>query len=182
MGRNLLNWMNVVCSREPRERHWVRTRLFRPASVTTSSKFAEGSSPPFASAKRWSAVSDGGEDQGAEEVTVHGAKRESSCQFWKEPSRASGSSFSARDSSRDGWQLDSVSIHEHSIRETIWLSLPLTAGTWRLSPPPAASWAPAATPTTLAPLQRRLFRDGCSETRVCNTSTVLVKFGPQEST
>jgi len=25
-------------------------------------------------AKRWSAVSDGGEDQGAEEVTVHGAE------------------------------------------------------------------------------------------------------------
>jgi len=37
-------------------------------------------------AKRWSAVSDGGEDQGAEEVTVHGAEEESeeaSRQFWK---------------------------------------------------------------------------------------------------
>ena len=42
-------------------------------------------------AKRWSAVSDGGEDQGAEEVTVHGAEEEgeeSSRQFWKEPSRS----------------------------------------------------------------------------------------------
>ena len=35
--------------------------------------------------KRWSAVSDGGEDQGAEEVTVYGAEEgeESSRQFWK---------------------------------------------------------------------------------------------------
>jgi len=38
-------------------------------------------------------VSEGGEDQGAEEVTVMGQGEESSRQFWKEPSRASGSSF-----------------------------------------------------------------------------------------
>ena len=47
-------------------------------------------------AKRWSAVSDGGEDQGAEEAFMGEKKEESSRQFWKEPSRASGSSFSAR--------------------------------------------------------------------------------------
>ena len=46
-------------------------------------------------AKRWSAVSDGGEDQGAEEEALMGQKKAKNhhCQFWKEPSRASGSSF-----------------------------------------------------------------------------------------
>ena len=41
-------------------------------------------------------MSDGGEDQGAEEAFMCQKKEESSRQFWKEPSRASGSSFSAR--------------------------------------------------------------------------------------
>jgi len=42
-----------------------------------------------------SAVSDGGEDQGAEEAFMGQEEEgeESSRQFWKEPSRASGSSF-----------------------------------------------------------------------------------------
>jgi len=52
------------------------------------------------SAKRWSAVSDGGEDHGAEEAFMGQKKEESSRQFWKEPSRASGSSFSARGETR----------------------------------------------------------------------------------
>ena len=49
-------------------------------------------------AERWSAVSDGGEDQGAEEVTVHGAEegRIVTSVLEKSSSRASGSSFSAR--------------------------------------------------------------------------------------
>ena len=40
--------------------------------------------------------SDGGEDQGAEEAFIGQKKEESSRQFWKEPSRACGSSFPAR--------------------------------------------------------------------------------------
>jgi len=51
----------------------------------------EPSSPKArGTAKRRSAVSDGGEDQGAEEAFIgHEEGEEASRQFWKEPSRAS---------------------------------------------------------------------------------------------
>jgi hypothetical protein len=53
-------------------------------------------------AKRWSAVSDGGEDRGAEEALVWGMKKAKNHHvrtffLEKSPSRASGSVFSARD-------------------------------------------------------------------------------------
>ena len=60
--------------------------------------------------------SDGGEDQGAEEVTVMGQKKakKSSRQFWKEPSRASGSSFQRVKTRHEG-----IMVGEDS--DTFWL-------------------------------------------------------------
>jgi len=64
-------------------------------------------------------VSDGGEAQGADEEALWGMRKAKNhhVQFWKEPSRASGSLLSDLGPEKRDWKLPSATIASHRISD-----------------------------------------------------------------